>query len=105
MLRWLHFAALAAMAAASWSGNRQLPFGGQTRTYRLYTPTQNPPVGLAVLLHGSTMTSQDMVGQAAPQNAASANGFMFVVPQGLNNGWNDEDPVGNGLADDVSRIG
>jgi hypothetical protein len=89
----------------SWSGNRQLPFGGQTRTYRLYTPTQNPPVGLAVLLHGSTMTSQDMVGQAAPQNAAAANGFMFAVPQGLNNGWNDEDPVGNGLADDVSRIG
>lgn len=87
-----------------WSLGNTLTHDGLSRTYALYVPTTGMPSGLVVALHGSGDSSEGMISLISAEGPADANAFIVAVPEGVNNGWNDEDPPGNGLADDVGFI-
>jgi len=87
-----------------WRHGNTLTFDGTERTYSLYAPAAEAVTGLVIALHGSGDTVEGMIDEMAAEPVADSHGFMLVVPQGLENGWNDEDPPGHGLADDVGFI-
>ena len=91
-------------AVWSWSRGNALEFDGRRRTYALYAPSDGTPTGLVLILHGSGQTPAGMIAELRPESLAEANGFAVAVPAGVDDGWNDEDPPGNGLADDVGFI-
>ena len=88
----------------AWNHQNNLSFGGDTRTYSLFVPTERNILGLMVVLHGSGQSVEDMISEMAVETAAQQNGLLVAVPSGVDNGWNDEDPPGDGLADDVGFI-
>ena len=88
----------------AWTHNNRLAFDGRTRSFSLYLPTNGEPRGLVVVLHGSGQTVDNMIAQVAPEAAAESNGLIVVVPAGVGNGWNDEDPPGGALPNDVGFI-
>jgi len=45
-----------------------------------------------------------MISEMAVEGAADANGLVIVLPTSIGEGWNDEDPPSDELADDVGFI-
>ncbi len=88
----------------AWTHNNRLAFDGRTRSFSLYLPTNGEARGLMVVLHGSGQTVDNMIAQVAPEAASESNGLIVVVPAGVGNGWNDEDPPGGALPNDVGFI-
>jgi predicted esterase len=88
---------------SAWSHGNQLDFDGLTRSYSIYTPTDGEIRGLMVVLHGSGDSPEYMISEL-DVDAIEENGLIVAVPAGVDYGWNDEDPPGNGLADDVGFI-
>ena len=88
----------------AWTHDNRLAFDGRARTYSLYMPTNGESRGLMVVLHGSGQTVDNMISQVAPEATAERNGLIVAVPAGVDDGWNDEDPPGGALANDVGFI-
>ena len=88
----------------AWTHNNRLVFDGHTRSFSMYLPTNGEARGLMVVLHGSGQTVDNMIAQVAPEAPAESNGLIVVVPAGVGNGWNDEDPPGGALPNDVGFI-
>ncbi len=88
----------------SWIHENELVFDGLSRTYSVYTPTNGEYQGLVVVLHGSGQTVEQHISELEVESTAEENGLIIAVPAGVDNGWNDEDPPGGDLADDVGFI-
>jgi predicted esterase len=88
----------------AWSHENNLSFDGRTRTYSIYVPAQGEIEGLMVVLHGSGQSVEHMISEIAVETTADQTGVIVVVPAGIDDGWNDEDPPGDELADDVGFI-
>lgn len=88
----------------AWSHANVLNFDGRTRSYSIYAPTAAEVQGLMVVLHGAGDTAENMISEMTLDVTAQENGLIVVVPAGINKGWNDEDPPGDELADDVGFI-
>lgn len=83
--------------------NTTIQHDGRTRQYRLYVPASyspSEPVPLVFSFHGFTNTIDIQYNQANFQPLAEANKFIFVTPQGVNNGWAIENVFG-GSEDDL----
>jgi len=87
-----------------WTHGNSLEFDERHRTYSVYVPSNSEVQGLVVVLHGAGQTVEHMISELAAEPAAEEHGLLIVVPAGVDNGWNDEDPPGDGLADDVGFI-
>ena len=87
-----------------WSHANQLSFDGRTRSYSVYAPAAPESQGLMVVLHGARDTVENVISDTNLEVPAQENGLIVVVPAGIDNGWNDEDPPGGQLADDVGFI-
>ena len=87
-----------------WTQGNQLEFGGRTRTYAVYTPPEGEVRGMVMALHGSGESVEYMVSELGAESTADENGLVVVAPSGVDYAWNDEDPPGDGLADDVGFI-
>lgn len=88
----------------AWSHQNNLSFDGRTRSYSIYVPAQGEIEGLMVVLHGSGQSVEHMISEIAVETTADQTGVIVVVPAGIDDGWNDEDPPGDELADDVGFI-
>jgi len=88
----------------AWSHGHSLVFDGLTRTYSLYAPANGEARGLVVVLHGAGQSVDHLVSELEAEATAEENGLVVAVPAGVDYGWNDEDPPGDGLADDVGFI-
>jgi len=88
----------------AWNQNNSLSFDGRTRTYSVYAPAEGEIRGLIVVLHGAGDSVENMISEIAVETTADQNGVVVAVPAGVDNGWNDEDPPGGDLADDVGFI-
>ena len=89
----------------AWTHGRQLTVDGRTRTYSIYVPTTGETSGLMVALHGSGETVDSMITGIAAESVAEENGVIVAVPAGIDQGWNDEEPPSEWLADDVGFHG
>ncbi len=87
-----------------WSQGNSLRFDGRTRSYAMYVPAEGELVALVVVLHGGGDSVRHMISEIAVESSADANGLVVTVPAGVDGGWNDEDPPGDGLPDDVGFI-
>ncbi len=88
----------------AWSHGNQLAFDGRTRTYSIYAPTTGQSLGLMVVLHGSGQRVDDIITALQVETSADERDLIIAVPAGIDEGWNDEDPPGGELADDVGFI-
>ena len=88
----------------AWSQDNSLSFDGLERSYALYVPSEGDPQGLVVLLHGSGQSMAQMISETQVEGTADENSLIVVVPAGVDGGWNDEDPPGGDLADDVGFV-
>lgn len=88
----------------AWTHGRQLTVAGRARSYSLYVPTTGQTSGLMVALHGSGETVDRMITGIAAESVAEENGVIVAVPAGIDQGWNDEEPPSEWLADDVGFI-
>lgn len=88
----------------AWSQGNSLSFDGLERSYSVYVPSSGAPQGLILLLHGSGQSTNQMISETDVEGTAEQDGLLVVAPAGLDGGWNDEDPPGNRLADDVGFI-
>jgi polyhydroxybutyrate depolymerase len=80
---------------------RSLEVGGQTRTYRLYTPPgfgRESPAPLVLVLHGGGGDGAKMERLTAFSALAQREKFLVVYPDAMYRNWND----GRGAA--VSRV-
>ncbi len=83
-------------------------FGGTTRSYRLYLPsnyTGANPVPLVFNLHGYTSNALQQEFYSGMNAVADTAGFIICYPDGLNNSWNSAfQPPYYGGVDDVGFI-
>ena len=70
----------------------------------MYAPPSVEPQGLVVVLHGGGDSVENMISEVAVEATADEHGLIVAIPAGVDNGWNDEDPPGGHLADDVGFI-
>ena len=87
-----------------WVQGNSLTFDGGTRRYAMYAPTEGDIRGLVVVLHGAGQSVNHMISEIAVEAVADEKGFLVAVPEGVDGGWNDEDPPGGEYADDVGFI-
>ncbi len=87
-----------------WTHGNSRTFNGLMRTYSAYVPTVEQLQGLIVVMHGSGQGVTQLISELSAESVANQNGLLVVVPAGLNGGWNDEEPPGGELADDVGFI-
>src|SRR4051794_28990791 len=82
-------AAAAPGGAAGTTSVVSLPYGGMTRTYRLFVPTALPtgPRPLVLMLHGLTTTAAWMELRGTDAGAA-ASGTLVAYPEGVDSSWN-----------------
>jgi polyhydroxybutyrate depolymerase len=84
-----------------------MSFGGVTRTYMYYKPTdwnQNQQLPLLVVLHGLTQTGGGIMDITQFNQMAESNNFIVCYPNGLNNAWNANMNVSISTADDMGFI-
>jgi poly(3-hydroxybutyrate) depolymerase len=79
---------LGACAAGAWAQDQTIPFGGVARHFILHAPSglSKPPVVL--VLHGSSMTGQQMVDITKMDAVADREKFLAVYPDAINKSWN-----------------
>ena len=71
--------------------HKSISFGGQTRTYRLFTPAtlgESRPAPLVVVLGGYGNTAESMVGATDFDRMAATGDFLVAYPDGVNDTWN-----------------
>ena len=74
------------------------------RTYSLYAPAGGDIRSLMVVLHASGQSVDQMISELSSESLAEENGLLLAIPEGIDGGWNDEDPPGAEFADDVGFI-
>jgi polyhydroxybutyrate depolymerase len=88
--------------------NSSINFGGQNRTFIVYTPSSyNPgnPVPLVFVLHGLTQTGQAIMNVSNFNSIADTANFIIVYPDGISNSWNiNANLPGASTADDIGFI-
>ncbi|MDR3419353.1 MAG: PHB depolymerase family esterase [Nevskia sp.] len=83
--------------------NATITVNGTSRNYVVLRPDPAPPSApLLLLLHGVGGTAAGMANLAQVAGYVSAQGFWAVMPQGINDSWNDDPTTGND--DDVQFI-
>ncbi|MBK6932937.1 MAG: prolyl oligopeptidase family serine peptidase [Saprospirales bacterium] len=94
--------------AASAQVNGSFEFEGQQRSYTAYVPADWTPADrwpLVFVLHGFTQTGQAIMDISGFNAVADTNRFICVYPNGINNGWNTNNPFpGSSTANDVGFI-
>jgi polyhydroxybutyrate depolymerase len=87
-------------------GNIQ--FDGQQRSFITYIPADWTPAEqwpVVFVLHGFTQTAEAIMGVSGFNAVADSNHFICVYPNGINNGWNTNNPFpGSSTANDVGFI-
>ena len=89
-----------------------LAYGGLTRTYRLYVPSDLPsrsPLPLVLILHGGLGTGDQVASKTNFDSLAQKEGFLAAYPDAMNRHWNDgrKDPqatFAHAKVDDVGFI-
>lgn len=86
--------------------NTTLQHDGKTRAYRLYIPqSYDPNVSSPLILnfHGFSNNIDIQYDRSSFQQLAEQNQFIFVTPQGINNGWAINNFFG-GFEDDLGFV-
>ncbi len=103
---------LALLCLATSFAHTQTPgsiqFDGQQRSFITYIPSDWTPAEqwpLVFVLHGFTQTAGAIMGVSGFNAVADSNHFICVYPNGINNGWNTNNPFpGSSTANDVGFI-
>lgn len=103
---------LIALYLASAPANAQTPgnilFEGQQRSFIAYVPPAWTPADqwpLVFVLHGFTQNATAIMNFSGFNVLADSNRFICVYPNGINNGWNTNNPFpGSSTANDVGFI-
>lgn len=89
--------------------NESFSFGGQSRSYILYTPKgykAGMTLPLVFVLHGFTQNASSIMGYSGFNSLADSNNFFVVYANGVSNAWNTNSGFpGGSTADDVGFIG
>jgi polyhydroxybutyrate depolymerase len=96
LLTWL-FACLALTCAtgASYATEvRKIVTGGETRSYRLYIPSnlRTAPVPVVIALHGAVQSASEFEADLGMNRIAQREHFAVVYPEGVNRVWDDARP-------------
>ena len=82
--------------------HRSLSVDGQKRTYRLFRPASidpTRPVALVFVLHGSTLSGDEIASTSHFDDQAKTSGFIAAYPDGLGGAWQAGGDFGTSEAD------
>ena len=84
----------------------ELVFGGQQRTYHVYTPKtyrSDRPLPLVLAFHGYGSQGKDLANSSGFNSVAEQKGFVVVYPDGIDRRWNPFNQFLTGV-DDVGFV-
>jgi polyhydroxybutyrate depolymerase len=77
---------------------------GQGAREAIVLPVQRTPAPTVIVLHGATATAEHTAQSSGFAEAAAAQGFASVFPQGINRQWNDGREGRTSAVDDVDFL-
>ncbi|MFN2608195.1 MAG: PHB depolymerase family esterase [Acidimicrobiales bacterium] len=86
---------------------RQLTFGGQPRSYRVYAPAtlEGSQFPLVLALHGEGNTADSLVETTQFDRQAQTGNFIVAYPEGLGLSWNAGLCCGRSMYEGVDDVG
>jgi polyhydroxybutyrate depolymerase len=83
-----------------------LTVDGRERSYRLYVPASLPSgeTALVIAMHGGLGSPDQFAANSRFDEAAEANGFLVVYPEGIGRTWNGGACCGQAAREDVDDV-